>query len=53
MRWVQVLESYRRDAGLKGEVAFGMNAIVTQGLVAADSEEAEPVLKVSMSVLVN
>jgi uncharacterized protein YcbX len=46
----KVLASYRRDAGLKGEVTFGMNAIVTQGLVAADSEEDEPVLRVSQSV---
>ena len=45
-----VLASYRLDAGLKGEVAFGMNAIVTQGLVAADSEEPEPVLRVSQAV---
>ena len=46
----QVLESYRLDAGLKGEVTFGMNAIVTEGLVAADSEEDEPVLRVSQAV---
>jgi uncharacterized protein YcbX len=45
-----VLASYRMDAGLKGEVTFGMNAIVTQGLVAADSEEDEPVLRVSQTV---
>ncbi len=45
----KVLASYRRDAGLKGEVTFGMNAIVTQGLVAADSEEDEPVLRVSQA----
>jgi uncharacterized protein YcbX len=48
----QVLASYRRDAGLKGEVTFGMNAIVTQGLVAADSEDEEPVLKVSASCVI-
>ena len=46
----QVLASYRRDAGLTGEVTFGMNAIVTQGLVAADSEDDEPVLRVSQTV---
>jgi uncharacterized protein YcbX len=46
----RVLRSYRQDARLSGEVTFGMNAIVTDGLVAADSEEAEPVLKVSMAV---
>lgn len=46
----QVLASYRLDAGLKGEVTFGMNAIVTEGLVAADSEEYEPVLRVSQAV---
>ena len=45
----QVLASYRLDAGLKGEVTFGMNAIVTEGLVAADSEEDEPVLRVSQA----
>jgi len=44
-----VLASYRLDAGLKAEVTFGMNAIVTQGLVAADSEEDEPVLRVSQT----
>jgi hypothetical protein len=49
----RVLRSYRQDARLKGQASFGMNAIVTQGLVAADSEEAEPVLKVSMKVLVS
>jgi uncharacterized protein YcbX len=48
----RVLASYRRDAGLKGAVTFGMNAIVTQGLVAADSDEQEPVLRVSQSVVV-
>ena len=46
----QVLASYRRDIGIQGEVTFGMNAIVTQGLVAADSEEDEPVLRVSQQV---
>ena len=46
----EVLAAYRRDAGLKGEVTFGMNAIVTQGLVAADSDEDEPVLRVSQTV---
>ena len=46
----QVLASYRRDAGVKGEVSFGMNAIVTHGLVAADSEDDEPVLRVSQPV---
>ena len=48
----QVLASYRQDVGLKGEITFGMNAIVTQGLVAVDSEEAEPVLRVSQAVTV-
>ena len=46
----QVLAAYRRDAGLKGEVTFGMNAMVTEGLVAPESEEAEPVLRVSQAV---
>ena len=47
----RVLASYRQDAGLKGEVTFGMNAIVSQGLVAADSEDDEPVLRVSQAVV--
>ena len=45
-----MLASYRRDVGLKGEITFGMNAIVTTGLVPADSDEAEPVLRVSQTV---
>ena len=41
------LAGYRADPRMEGAVTFGMNAIVTQGLVAADSEEDEPVLRVS------
>ena len=46
----QALAAYRRDAGLKGAITFGMNAIVTQGLVTADSDDDEPVLRVSQTV---
>jgi uncharacterized protein YcbX len=47
-----VLASYRQDARLEGAVTFGMNAIVTEGLVPADSDEPEAVLKVGQAVQV-
>lgn len=50
-RWaLPVLKAYRRDPRMKGALTFGMNAIVTQGLVPAASDLPEPVLSVGMSV---
>ena len=48
----EVLAGYRQDARLQGAVSFGMNAIVTSGLVPADGPEAEAVLKVGQAVQV-
>ena len=45
-----VLQSYRQDPRMKGGLTFGMNAIVTRGLVPADSDLPEPVLSVGMAV---
>ena len=45
-----VLQSYRQDPRMKGALTFGMNAIVTRGLVPAASDEPEPVLSVGMTV---
>lgn len=45
-----VLQAYRRDPRMNGALTFGMNAIVTQGLVPAASELPEPVLSVGMAV---
>jgi hypothetical protein len=45
-----VLQDYRRDSRMNGALTFGMNAIVTQGLVPAASELPEPVLSVGMAV---
>jgi len=47
-----VLASYRQDARLEGAITFGMNAIVTEGLVPADSDAPEAVLKVGQAVQV-
>ncbi len=41
-----------KKANKKGAVTFGMNAIVTEGLVPADSDEPEAVLKVGQAVQV-
>ena len=46
----EVLASYRQDARLEGAITFGMNAIVTAGLVPADGPEPEAVLKVGQAV---
>jgi uncharacterized protein YcbX len=48
-----VLQTYRRDDRMKGALTFGMNAIVTSGLVPASSDEPEPVLSVGMAVAVS
>ncbi|MEY2805385.1 MAG: hypothetical protein RL657_2721 [Pseudomonadota bacterium] len=45
-----VLQSYRQDPRMNGALTFGMNAIVTRGLVPAASEQPEPVLSVGMAV---
>ena len=45
-----VLQSYRQDPRMKGALTFGMNAIVTRGLVPAASDLPEPVLSVGMAV---
>jgi uncharacterized protein YcbX len=45
-----VLQQYRRDARMDGALTFGMNAIVSQGLVPAASDLPEPVLQVGMAV---
>jgi uncharacterized protein YcbX len=45
-----VLQSYRQDARMNGALTFGMNAIVTRGLVPAASTEPEPVLSVGMTI---
>jgi uncharacterized protein YcbX len=45
-----VLKDYRRDPRMNGALTFGMNAIVTQGLVPAASEWPEPMLSVGMAV---
>ena len=45
-----MLRKYRQDPRMKGALTFGMNAIVSQGLVAADSDLPEPVLQVGMAV---
>ena len=45
-----VLQSYRQDPRMNGGLTFGMNAIVTRGLVPAASDEPEPVLSVGMTV---
>jgi uncharacterized protein YcbX len=45
-----VLKDYRRDPRMNSALTFGMNAIVTQGLVPAASELPEPVLSVGMTV---
>lgn len=48
----EVLAGYRQDARLQGAVSFGMNAIVTAGLAAADGSQPEAVLKVGQAVQV-
>lgn len=45
-----VLQTYRADPRMNGALTFGMNALVSAGLVAAASEAAEPVLSVGMAV---
>lgn len=48
----EVLAGYRQDARLDGAITFGMNAIVTSGLVPADGPEPEAVLEVGQAVQV-
>ena len=45
-----VLQAYRQDVRMNGALTFGMNAIVSSGLVAAASDLPEPVLSVGMAV---
>ena len=47
-----VLHSYRQDERMQGALTFGMNAIVTRGLVSAAGTDPEPVLSVGMAVVV-
>ena len=45
-----VLQAYRQDPRMNGALTFGMNAIVSSGLVPAASDAPEPVLSVGMAV---
>ncbi len=45
-----VLQACRQDDRMKGPLPFGMNAIVTRGLVPAAGNDPEPVLSVGMAV---
>lgn len=47
-----VLQSYRADERMKGALTFGMNAVVSAGLVPAASDDPEPQLSVGMEISV-
>ncbi len=47
-----VLQSYRADERMKGALTFGMNAVVSAGLVPAASDDPEPQLSVGMEITV-